>query len=211
MNIHELLTITQVNSISTISVRTSPSCQQLLNFHLNIWQSKTGFLLSLLLQDGIQVYCWVELQCLKLGNLFCFHKITSICFIGKKNKQINYNNKNSTQKKSTKRNSQKDKSPPPLAEVINLIMDCIYLPFKIFEHFSAILFSFFSSFNFLIFPSILWARSRSGIYVRPKEQAETPTVLEQRFGREVEAWKGLGLHSASLASLWRGWWRSYKS
>lgn len=35
-------------------------------------------------------------------------------------------------KKSTKRNSQKDKSPPPLAEVINLIMDCIYLPFKIF-------------------------------------------------------------------------------
>lgn len=35
----------------------------------------------------------------------------------------------------------------------------------------------------------------------PKEQAETPTVLEQRFGREVEAWKGPGLRSASLASL----------
>lgn len=37
--------------------------------------------------------------------------------------------------------------------------------------------------------------------MKPKEQAETPTVLEQRFGREVEAWKGLGLHSVSLAFL----------
>lgn len=57
LNIQELLTKTQANSIFTISVRTSPSCQQLLNFHLNIWQSKTCFLLSVLLQDGIQAYC----------------------------------------------------------------------------------------------------------------------------------------------------------
>lgn len=130
LNIQELLTKTQANSIFTISVRTSPSCQQLLNFHLNIWQSKTGFLLSVLLQDGIQAYCWVELQSLKLGSVFCFRKSTNIHFKGKKKpKQINYNNKNSTQKKSTKRNSQKNKSPLPLAEVTNLIMDCIYLPF----------------------------------------------------------------------------------
>lgn len=61
----QLLTETQANSLFTVSVRTLPSCQQLFNFNLNIWQSKTGFFLSLLLQDAIQAHCWVELQSLK--------------------------------------------------------------------------------------------------------------------------------------------------
>lgn len=104
LNIQELLTKTQANSIFTISVRTSPSCQQLLNFHLNIWQSKTGFLLSVLLQDGIQAYCWVELQSLKLGSVFCFRKSTNIHFKGKKNP----NKSTTTTKTAPKKNQQKE-------------------------------------------------------------------------------------------------------
>lgn len=118
LNIQELLTKTQASSIFTIYnfYQNSNIHQELLNFHLNIWQSKTGFLLSLLLQDSIQAYCWLELQSLKLGNVICFHENTNICFKGKKHKQINYNNQTNTK-------------PSTLAEIINLVLDCIYLPF----------------------------------------------------------------------------------
>lgn len=65
LSTQELLTKTQADSPFTIFVRIPPSCQQLFNFPLSIWQCKTGFFCSGLLQGAIQAYCWIEVQFLQ--------------------------------------------------------------------------------------------------------------------------------------------------